>query len=247
MDKFLYVAMSGATETLRAEAVNNHNIANATTTGFRADLSAFQSQSVVGAGFPSRTYATDESTGWKQDSGPLTATGRELDIAVEGKGWIAVQDPQSSGEAYTRAGDLHVDTENQLRTATGLAVMGDSGPLSVPPNSSLTIASDGSISIVPLGQSPSTTATVGRIKLVNPAAGDVVRGSDGLVRMRDGSAAPSDPTTQIAVGTLESSNVDIGDSMAQMIDLSRHFELQIKAIHAAEETGAASAQLLSAN
>jgi len=246
MDKFVYVAMSGAKETLRAESVNNHNIANATTTGFRADLSAFQSQAVSGAGYASRTYATDESTGWKQDSGSLASTGRDLDVAVNGKGWIAVQDPLSGGEAYTRAGDLHIDPQNQLRTATGLAVMGDAGPLSVPPHSSLAIDADGSISIVPSGQTPSTTSTVGRIKLVNPPGTDLVRGGDGLFRMRDGSTAPSDPTTQLAVGSLESSNVDIGDSMAQMIDLSRHFDLQIKAIHTAEETAAASAQLLSA-
>jgi len=246
MDKFVYVAMSGAKEALRAEAVNNHNIANATTTGFRADLSAFQSQAVVGSGYPTRSYSMDESTGWKQDAGSLTSTGRDLDIAVQGQGWIAVQD-SSGGEAYTRAGDLHIDTSNQLRTATGLAVMGDTGPLSVPPHSSLTISSDGSISIVPLGQTPTTTSTIGRIKLVNPPNDSVERGPDGLFRMRDGSDAAADPTTQVAVGSLETSNVDIGQSMVQMIDLSRQFELQIKAIHTAEETGAASAQLLSAN
>ena len=246
MDKFVYVAMSGAKEALRAQAVNNHNIANATTTGFRADLAAFQTQTVTGPGFASRAYASDQSTGWKQDSGSLVSTGRDLDVAVKGAGWIAVQDPASSGEAYTRAGDLHIDTANQLRTATGLAVLGDSGPLAVPPNSSLVIAADGSISIVPAGQQPNTTSTVGRIKVVNPASADLVRGPDGLFRMRDGSAAAADPSAQLAAGTLESSNVDIGDSMAQMIDLSRQFELQIRAIRTAEETGAASAQLLSA-
>jgi len=246
MDKFVYVAMSGAKESLRAEAINNHNIANATTTGFRADLSAFQSRAVVGAGYATRSYAMDESTSWKQDSGSLTATGRDLDVAVQGQGWIAVQDA-SGGEAYTRAGDLHIDTDNQLRTASGLAVQGDSGPLSVPPHSSLLVSADGSISIVPLGQNPSTSSTVGRIKLVNPPSGSLVRGPDGLFRMRDGSDAAADPTTQLAVGSLETSNVDIGESMVQMIDLARQFDLQVKAIHTAEETGAASAQLLSAN
>jgi flagellar basal-body rod protein FlgF len=245
MDKFVYVAMSGAKEALQAQAVNNHNMANISTTGFRADLSAFQSEAVTGTGFASRAYAMDQTTGWKQDSGSLVSTGRDLDVAVRGQGWIAVQDASGS-EAYTRAGDLHIDTANQLRTAGGLAVMGGSGPLSVPPSSSLVIATDGSVSIVPLGQTPTTTSTVGRIKLVNPTSSDLVRGSDGLFRMRDGSDAPADPNTQLAVGTLETSNVDIGDSMAQMINLARHFELQVRAIKTAEETGAASAQLLSA-
>ena len=122
MDKLLYVAMSGAKETLRAQAANNHNLANASTSGFKADLSAFQSRNVTGPGYASRVYATDNIVGWDSSSGSQQATGNQLDIAVNGQGFIAVQDA-TGNEAYTRAGDLHVDPSGQLMTATGQAVM----------------------------------------------------------------------------------------------------------------------------
>src|SRR5579872_1543510 len=153
MDKLLYVAMSGAKETLRAQAANTHNLANSSTTGFKADLSAFQSRAVTGPGYASRVYATDSTVGWDHKEGSQEQTGNPLDIAVKGPGFIAVQDAKGK-EAYTRAGDLHVDPAGQLLTATGLPVLGDNGPISVPPSNSITVATDGTISVVPLGQQP---------------------------------------------------------------------------------------------
>lgn len=243
MDKYLYVAMSGAKETLRAQAVNSHNLANAGTTGFRADLAAFQTRMVEGTGHASRAYATNATVGWNQSSGALLATGRDLDVAVHGEGWIAVQAADGS-EAYTRAGDLRVDTTGLLRNGAGDVVLGDGGPLTVPPHSSVTVAADGSVSIVPIGQGPETTAIVGRIKLVNPAAETLVRGSDGLFRLQDGVAAPADAAVQLASGVLESSNVNAASAMVEMIELARRFELQVKAIRTAQEDGAAAARLL---
>src|SRR5580698_9933513 len=155
MDKLLYVAMSGAKETLRAQAANSHNRANANTTGFKADLSAFQSRAVTGPGYASRVYATDASVGWDRSVGAQLTTGNPFDVAVQGQGFIAVQDSQGN-EAYTRAADLHVDPTGQLLTAAGLQVMGDSGPISVPPFTSAGVAPDGTISVVPLGQTPNT-------------------------------------------------------------------------------------------
>jgi len=243
MDKFLYVAMSGAKETLRAQAANSHNLANASTTGFRADLSAFQSRAVTGSGYASRVYATNSTTGWDESVGAQMYTGRDLDIAVQGDGFIAVQG-RDGREAYTRAGDLFVDANGQLMTKTGLPVLGDGGPLSVPPNNSLAIAPDGTISIVPQGQGPETTASIGRIKLVNPGNQNLDRGEDGLFRMKDGSDAPADANLRVASGALESSNVNAAEAMVNMIELARNFELQVKAIKAAEDNGAASSQLL---
>lgn len=243
MDKFLYVAMSGAKETLRAQTANSHNLANASTNGFRADLSAFQSRAVAGAGYASRVYATNSTTGWDQSVGAQMFTGRDLDVAVQGDGFIAVQG-RDGREAYTRAGDLIIDPNGQLMTKTGLPVLGDGGPVSVPPNNSLAIAPDGTISIVPQGQGPETTASIGRIKLVNPGNQNLDRGEDGLFRMRDGSDAPADANTRVASGALEASNVNAAESMVNMIELARNFELQVKAIKAAEDNGAASAQLL---
>jgi flagellar basal-body rod protein FlgF len=239
----LYVAMTGAKETLNAQAVNSHNLANVSTTGFRADLAAFQSRAVDGTGFASRVYATNASIGWDNTSGALLSTGRDLDIAVNGPGWIAVQGPDGR-EAYTRAGDLKVDPTGQLMTATGRPVLGDGGPINVPPYTSIFFARDGSISIVAQGQTPDTTSTVGRIKLVNPPEADLQRGDDGLFRMKDGSDAPPDANVQIGSGVLESSNVNTADAMVRMIELARQFEMQVKAIRAAEENGAAASQLM---
>ncbi len=244
MDRMLYVAMTGARETLRAQTANNHNLANASTTGFRADLQAFQARQVVGDGYESRVYATAATTGFDATAGAMQSTGRDLDVAVQGKGYIAVEGPDGR-EAYTRAGDLRVDTNGQLRTGTGLAVLGEGGPVSVPPHASLLIGGDGTVSIVPLGQGPETRADVGRIKLVNPATEDLQKGQDGLFRMKDGSDAPPDATTSIVSGVLESSNVNVADAMVNMIELSRRFDMQVRAMKSAEDNGAASARLLS--
>jgi flagellar basal-body rod protein FlgF len=246
MDKLLYVAMSGAKETLRAQAANSHNLANANTTGFKADLSAFQSRAVTGPGFASRVYATDASVGWDSSVGSQVTTGNPLDVAIQGQGFIAVQDAQGN-EAYTRDGDLHVDPNGQLLNSAGLQVLGDSGPISVPPASSVSVAPNGTISVVPLGQTPNTISNVGRIKLVNPSADTVSRGADGLFRTNDGQPAEADATTTVASGVLEGSNVDLAGSMVNMIELSRNFDLQIKALHAAEDDGAASAKLLTSS
>lgn len=243
MDKLLYVAMSGAKETLRAQATNNHNLANASTTGFRADLSAFQTREVAGTGYSSRAYATNGTTGWDVNTGALISTGNTLDIAIQGKGFIAVQ-ANNGTEAYTRAGDLRVDPSGMLLNGAGHPVLGDGGPITVPPNSSISITPDGSLSIVPLGQGPETAAIVGRIKLVNPAEADVERGEDGLFRMKDGSNPEADANVRVTSGTLETSNVNVADAMVKMIELQRHFDLQVKAMRSAEENASSSAQLL---
>ena len=243
MDRLVYVAMEGAKEALRAQTANNHNLANASTTGFRADLSAFQTRDVVGAGLPSRAYATNNSVGWDSASGELTATGRDLDVAIKGAGWLAVQASDGS-EAYTRAGDLRVDPSGVLTTANGNPVLGDSGPVAVPPHASLMIGGDGSISVVPLGQEAKTISTVGRLKLVNPPASDMVRGADGLFRLSSGAPANADASVRVVSGTLESSNVNIAETMTNMIELARNYDLQVKAIHTAEENAATSAKLL---
>jgi flagellar basal-body rod protein FlgF len=243
MDRMLYVAMTGAKETMRAQTVNNHNLANVSTTGFRADLAAFQSRAVDGSGYASRVYATNGTVGWDKNTGALLSTGRDLDIAINGQGFLAVQGPDGR-EAYTRAGDLQVDPTGQLMTATGQPVLGDSGPINVPPYTSIFFARDGSISIVAQGQTPDTTSTVGRIKLVNPPDDDIERGDDGLFRMKDGSDAPPDANVAIGSGTLESSNVNTAAAMVNMIELARQFEMQVKAIRAAEENAASAAQLM---
>ena len=243
MDKSLYVAMTGAKEILQAQAVNNYNLANANTTGFKADLSAFQSQAVAGSGYASRVYATDASTGWDGGEGSITATGRPLDLAVQGQGFIAVQGPNGQ-EAYTRNGDLHLSPDGVLETSTGQAVLGDNGPITLPPSESVKIADDGTVSVVPLGATPGTVAAVGRIKLVNPPSDSLVRESGGLFQLAAGGTAPADASVKVAAGALESSNVDLASAMVNMIDLARSFDLQVKAMQSADNNAQASSQLL---
>jgi flagellar basal-body rod protein FlgF len=243
MDKLLYVSMSGAQETLRAQAANNHNLANVSTTGFKADLSAFQSRAVSGPGYASRVYATDDTVGFDPSAGAQQATGNPLDVSVNGSGYIAVQDV-TGNEAYTRAGDLHVDTNGQLLTATGLPVMGDDGPISVPPYQSITIGTDGSISIVPRGQSAQTNAIVGRIKLVNPSTDQLTRGADGLFHSTSPDPVAANSSTTVTPGTLESSNVNIASAMVNMIQLARQFDMQIKSLHTADENAQSATKLL---
>ncbi len=243
MDRFLYISMSGAKETLRAQTANNHNLANASTTGFRADMSAFQARAVAGSGHASRAYATNSTTGWDPTQGALIATGRELDVGINGPGWIAVLG-RDGREAYTRAGDLRVDPNGMLLTGTGLQVMGEGGPINVPPSTSVTIGADGTISVIPLGQGAETTAMIGRIKLVNPPDAEMARGEDGLFHSVNGADLPADASVKLVTGSLETSNVNTADAMVNMIELARRFDLQVKAMKTAEENAAASAQLL---
>lgn len=243
MDRSIYVAMSGAKETLQAQAANNHNLANASTTGFKADLAAFQSRAVQGPGYASRVYSTTGSVGWDGTSGALSSTGQDLDVAIKGDGWFAVQ-AANGQEAYTRAGDLHVDSSGLLLTATGHPVLGDGGPITVPAYSAISVGRDGTISIVPAGQQANTMASIGRIKLVNPPASELQRGDDGLFRTSNGEAATSDASVSVASGVLESSNVNVADAMVQMIELSRRFDLQIKAMKTTEDDAQATTKLL---
>jgi len=243
MDRSLYVAMSGAKETLQAQAANNHNLANASTNGFKADLSAFQSRAVQGPGFASRVYSTTSSVGWDTTTGAVSATGQELDVAVQGDGWLAVQ-ASNGQEAYTRAGDLHVDSSGLLLTATGHPVLGDSGPITVPPYSAINVGRDGTISIVPAGQQVNTMAAIARLKLVNPPTSDLHRGDDGLFRTRTGEPAAADAGVSVVSGALESSNVNVADAMVQMIELSRRFDLQIKAMKTTDDNEQVTTKLL---
>jgi flagellar basal-body rod protein FlgF len=242
MDRAAYVAMTGAKHVMLAQGLSGHNMANAGTPGFRADLYAFASSPVYGPGHPSRVNGVVQSSGWDASGGEMESTGRELDIAVQGTGFIAVQTADGS-EAYTRAGDLRVTAEGLLTTGAGHRVLGSTAPIALPPYAQLTIGADGTISVVPLGQSENTVATVDRIKLVDPTAADLVKGPDGLLRTRDGKPLEASASVQVATGTLEASNVNAAESMVAMIELARTWDLNVKLIESSERNGAAAASL----
>jgi len=246
MDKLLYIAASGAREIMQAQAVNTNNLANANTTGFQADLAAARALQVHGPGYASRAYSQVADGSVDLSKGAIKSTGRDLDVAVRGQGWIAVQAGDGT-EAYTRAGDLRVSPEGLLENGRGQMVLGDGGPLQIPESRKLEIASDGTVSVLPLGQQDNKAVVVGRIRLVKPEPGDLVKGTDGLLRMRDGSPAPDATDVSLVSGALESSNVNAVESMVAMIDLARRFDMQIKMLKTAKENDAASSRLLGLN
>jgi len=243
MDRMLYIAMTGARQTMLSQAVNTNNLANATTPGFRADLATAVSLALHGPGLDSRVYGMTDGNGVDLTPGSLQRTGRELDVAVEGDGWIAVQAPDG-GEAYTRAGDLHVDSFGILTTGAGHPVIGNGGPIAIPPNAKLDIGADGTISIRPLGQGVKALAIVDRIKLVKLPPDQVMKGDDGLVRLKGGGKAEADASVTLVSGALESSNVNAVNSMIRLIELARQYESQVRMMKTAEEDDRAAARLL---
>jgi flagellar basal-body rod protein FlgF len=243
MDRGLYVAMTGAKQIMQAQAVNNHNIANASTTGFRADAVAFTSEPIYGAGFASRVNAVAGDAGTDFSTGVMMSTSRPLDVAVNGKGFIAVQGADGK-EAYTRAGDLQVTATGAVITATGFPVLSESGPISVPPSNQVTIGTDGTVSVVPMGLSAAAQSQVDRIKLVSPKHADLQKGPDGLLRLKSGSKAKTDETVAIASGELESSNVNAAQSLVNMIELQRLYELQIKSINSTDQNEQAAQRMM---
>ncbi len=243
MDRSLFVVMSGARETLRAQTSVNNNLANVNTAGFKQDLEQFRSMPVFGPGYPSRVYALNERPATDFDPGPIQTTGRDLDVAVKGDGWIAVQAADGS-EAYTRRGDLRITPEGLLQTGDGHPVLGENGPIAIPPAQKIDIGSDGTISIVPLGEKPDVLAVVDRIKLVRADPRQLKKSEDGLIRLKAGGPAVADAGVTLVSGALEGSNVNSVAALVDMIELSRRYELQVKMMKTAEDDADATAQLL---
>ena len=246
MDRLIYTAMTGAKHVFMQQAGTANNLANASTIGFKAQEHRFRAVPVLGEGMPTRAFVVDASVSDVMDQGPLMFTGRNLDVAVSGKGWLAVQMPDGS-EAYTRAGSLEVDVTGLLQTKGGQTLAGNGGPINIPPDNTIEIAPDGTVSVVPTFGTPNNSNAIGRIKMVNPPEADMVRGADGLFRMRDNQPAATDETVRLTSGTLEGSNVNVTDAMVNLISLSRQFEMQIKMMQTADTNAQRADQLLSLN
>ncbi len=225
--------MTGAKQIMQAQAVNNHNIANISTIGFRADAVSFDSEPIYGPGYATRVNAVAGDAGTDFSSGTMETTGRDLDIAVNGKGFIAVRGTDGK-EAYTRAGDLRLTPTGAVTTASGLAVLSESGPVVIPPSTQVSIGGDGTISVVPQGSQAFAVTQVDRIKLVNPPLKDLQKGEDGLLRVKSGAKLKSDDSVTITSGVLESSNVNPALSLISMIELQRLYEFQIKSLNSSD-------------
>ena len=249
MDKMLFTAMNAASQAMQAQAKISHNLANVSTTAFKAELDVFNSWHVEGPGMNTRAYNKLQETGNDLRIGNFTTTGRELDVAIQGKGWIVVQGSgnalrRDSNEALTRAGDLRITANGQLINGAGHAVMGNNGPIVLPPSEKIEIGADGSISVIPVGQSANTLAIVDRIKLVNPDDVDIIKGDDGLMTTRSGQIPEADASVILVSGVLENSNVNAVGELTDLIQNARQFEASIKLMKTAQETDAASSRLL---
>jgi|SRR5690554_3381796 len=249
MDRILYTAMSGAKQTMDQQSVVSHNLANVDTAGFRSQLHAMRAVPVQGeAAHATRVSVAASTPGSDFSPGTMTTTGRELDVAVQGQGWIAVQAPDGT-EAYTRRGDLQVDGDGILMI-TGKPVIGEGGPIIVPLGAQLSVGADGTLSAIGEGQGPEALVDVGRIKLVDPGEAGLVRGDDGLFRAppnAEGEVAPLPQAEEarLVSGVLEGSNVSAVDAMVSMIDVARRYEMQMKVISTADENAQRANNLLS--
>ncbi|MEC5397238.1 flagellar basal-body rod protein FlgF [Uliginosibacterium sp. H1] len=245
MDRLIYTAMTGAKATMGQQAAVAHNLANVSTTGFRAELHKLRAVPVQTQALPSRAFVVDASVASDFKAGPMMPTGNPLDMAIQGQGWFAVRTPDGQ-EAYTRDGSFTLDATGQLRTRDGSVVLGDGGPITIPPENSLVVGPDGSITATPDSGLRNTAEQVGRFKLVNPPLDQLQRGDDGLFRLPDNQVAPADPTVSMAQGYLEGSNVSIVEQMVTMISLARNFDMHTKMLTTAQENDRAATQIISA-
>lgn len=244
MDKAIYVAMSTGQNIMSAQAIHANNLANANTNGFMADFAQARSMSVeMGDGHLTRAYAMTERPGTDFNRGALIETGRDLDMAIVGDGFIAVQAPDGS-EAFTRFGSLKLDPNGRLLTGNDLPVMGNGGPISLPPADKVTLGSDGTITIQPQGQPPEVLSTIDRIKLVQPSYADIEKGQDGLIRRRDREEQEPDAAIRLQSGFLESSNVNPVNELTEIMGLARQFEINVKMMKVIEENSDAARQVL---
>jgi flagellar basal-body rod protein FlgF len=242
MDRMIYLSMSGAKATMQRQDTLANNLANVSTPGFRAELQAFRAVPVEGSGASTRVYTLETTTGYDASAGAITSTGRNLDVAAMGSSWLSVQALDGT-EAYTRGGSFDVSSEGTLVTRSGLAVLGDGGPIQIPRDTAVSIGSDGTVSAK---SADGKTTAVGRLKLVTPEAA-LTRGVDGLFRAADGNDLPADTNARVQDGALEGSNVSAVETMVAMISAARQFEAQMKMLSTAEGNEKSAAQLLSAN
>jgi flagellar basal-body rod protein FlgF len=243
MDRLIYTAMSGAKQIMEQQSTTAHNLANVSTSGFRAQLDTFRAIPVVSNGLPTRTFVVDSTIGTDFRAGPIQQTGRTLDLAVQGSGWLAVERADGT-EGYTRSGSLKINENGVLQTEGGLNVLSDGGPITIPPNVKISFAKDGTISSVDGGNVPGATIEIARLKLVNPDIANLERSSDGMFVTKDRLPADADANVGVTSGALEGSNVNVVDAMVNMISLARQFELNMKMLKDADSNAAKADQFL---
>jgi len=244
MDKVVFLAMSGAKQTMLSQQAHANNLANISTAGFKADLEQARAMPVFGEGQPSRVYSMSERPATDRTSGTLMQTGRSLDVGLQGDTWLAVQ-AKDGTESYTRSSELHVSSEGMLVNGSGLPIHGSGGgPIVLPPYDQIDVGSDGSITILPQGAQATGLVVIDQIKLVQLDPQTSYKGIDGLMKVDGGAQLDVDPNARVSSGYVESSNVNAVHELTNIIGLSRQFEMNIKMMKTAEENSAAAAKIL---
>lgn len=242
MDRMLYVAMSGAQQTMRALQTTSNNLANVNTTGFRADLNHFLSAPLEGAAPVTRDFVQLSSSGADFNHGGLITTGRDLDVAIGKEGFLTVLSP-TGDLAYTRAGDLHLDSAGFLVNGAGHQMMGNGGPVALPAFEKIEIGGDGTISVRPIGDASQELVVIDRLRLVNPDVAELTKGEDGLFRLGE-DVAPVDASVRVISGAVESANVNAVSALVEMVELSRQYETQVKLMREADDNAERAQQLM---
>nr|WP_294812097.1 flagellar basal-body rod protein FlgF [uncultured Sphingomonas sp.] len=243
MDRLVYTALTGLRSQMAAQSTIANNIANASTTGYRADRVSFDRLVLQGSGFESRQLAAEEVEDFDRRAGTIVQTARPLDVAVTSDSWIAVQATDGS-EAYTRRGDLSVAASGVLETGDGFPVMGSGGPITVPPYQSIAIAEDGTVSIVPAGGDPTQPQVIDKIKLASPEGSQTAKGLDNLLHVKGGGVLPEDLDGKVASGALEQSNVNLTQALVDMIENQRSYEVQAGLLKEAKNMDESAASLM---
>ena len=243
MDRVIYTSLSAMRGSSARQTAIANNLANAQTPGFRADMAEAQSLWLKGEGFDTRAVASEEVLGADMAAGTITQTGRDLDVAVQGDALLVVQ-AKNGEEAYTRRGDLQLSPSGLLTTGDGHPVQGAQGPVTIPPADSIKIDQEGRIFVVPAGGDPENPQEVDRLRMATPAGSDVVKGIDGLFRVKGGGILPDDPEARLVTRSIEGSNVAATTALVEMIEASRSWDTQLKMITDARDMDSATANLM---
>jgi flagellar basal-body rod protein FlgF len=243
MDRIAHTSLSALRAAMARQTATANNLANAGTVGFRAEMSASQTQFLQAGGQVFGARTTSEVVSADMTAGTVTQTGRALDIAMAGDALLAVQAPNGE-EAYTRRGDLQISDTGVVTNGDGTPVLGEGGPLTLPPADSVRIDENGGVWIVPQGGDPGAETQVDRLKLVSPQGSNVVKGVDGLFRVRGGGALPADPDARLITGSLEGSNVNVTQTLIDMIEASRAWDQQLNLIQSARDMDTSAADLM---
>jgi len=233
-----------AAQQTRLDTIAN-NVANVGTTGFKKSRASFQDlfyQELTHGGMSASTSRLDVGGGVQlsgleknHSTGAMGATGRLLDVAIQGSGYLAMDDPQ--GETlYTRDGNMHIDSDGVLTSSGGLSLSGD---IYIPQDArELKILADGTIQASFANSSEYTT--LGQLEIatfVNPAGLQPMGNNIYRATARSGDAMTPDFGTDLYVtqGYLEHSNVDIAEELINMIEAQRAYDLNSKVVKTADE------------